>query len=67
MLVHLKVAAELPVDVFAVTLSVIYSIYNIYNPGWFWASYLRIFNESEACPFLFFLCLVLVCCLRLCF
>lgn len=29
MLVHLKVAAELPVDVFAVTLSV------IYNLGWF--------------------------------
>lgn len=41
MLVHLKVAAEVPVDVFAVTLSV------IFNPGW------RGFVQYE-CGFYFF-------------
>lgn len=43
MLVHLKVAADVPVDVFAVTLSV------IFNPGW------RGFVQYECGFFYFFI------------
>lgn len=48
MLVHLKVAAELPVDVFAVTLSV------IFNPGWFGFHFQGFLEIGVA--FLSFLC-----------
>lgn len=53
MLVLLKVAAELPVDAFAVTLSV------LYNPGWF-VSFSRISTKKE-CGF-YFVFLLSLCC-----
>ena len=50
MLVHLKVAADLPVDVFAVTLN------GIFNPGWFGFHFSRIPTESVVFTFAFFVC-----------
>lgn len=57
MLVHLKVAAELPVDAFAVTLSVIFII--LAGLGFFFKDF---YDKSVAFVFVFWFC-----CLQLCF